>query len=75
MIKQNEGEQEGGVKEDEPDERERELKVHGAVAAEGDEGVIGTEEDGGEKIDEGEDKAAETGESGGAGLRLGLMRG
>ena len=57
---------------EEPDEGEGELKVHGAVAAEGDEGVIGAEEDGGEKIDESEDEAAETGEGGGAGLGLGL---
>ena len=74
-IEEDEGEQEGGVEEDQPDEGEGEFEVHGVVAAEGDEGVIGAEKDGGEKINEGEDEAAETREGGRVRFWLGLMGG
>lgn len=47
------------IKNDEPDERKGELEVHGGVAAELDDGVIGEKEDGREEIEEGEESLAE----------------
>lgn len=40
MSEGEEDEEGDGVKEDKPDERERELKIHGGVGAERDDGVI-----------------------------------
>ena len=49
------------VKEDEPEEGEGEFKVHGIVAAEADDRVIGTKKDGGEKINEAEEQISKGG--------------
>lgn len=42
------------VEEDEPKEREGELKIHGGIGAKGDDGVIREKEDGGEGDEQGE---------------------
>ena len=47
------------VEEDEPDEGEGELEVHGGAGAEGDDGVVGEEEDGGQEVEEAPEGAAE----------------
>lgn len=47
------------VEEGEPDEGEGELEVHGGAGAEGDDGVVGEKEDGGQEVEEAPEGAAE----------------
>ena len=47
------------VEEDEPDEGEGELEVHGGAGAKGDDGVVGEKEDGRQEVEEAPEGAAE----------------
>lgn len=46
------------VEEDEPNEGEGEFEVHGGAGAEGDDGVVGEKEDGGQEVEEDPERAA-----------------
>ncbi len=47
------------VKKDEPDQREGEFEIHGRIGTEGDDGMIGEKEDGGEGDEQGKIDCAE----------------